>query len=300
MIGFIRRLVNFIRLSKAFSYKNKIIIEGVELDTTGGHMLKTYQEKYRCYDQFFKFISNIVPDNSIIIDVGANIGDTIAAMAAGNSSHRYVAIEPDKFFFKILTANTEKIKNHYSVDIECVNAFISKNERFNSLIGNDSTKYPTWKEDSDKGSQVRSLTLDSLSESFKASHIGLIKSDVDGYDYDVVLSAIELIKKNSPVLYFECDFRNTYQLTKFKELIQKLMEVEYSSFYLFDNFGNYLTRVSEYYQIVNFLEYSRDNGVGKNKNIYYFDVMAICSKDNEVADKAIEQYKLFCKKDNYL
>src|SRR5215203_6027449 len=72
----------------------------VEIDLPGNHPLPRYQRDYPLYDRFLPMLVSRLPDTAQIIDVGANCGDTVAAMYAANPRLRYLAIEPDPAFFK--------------------------------------------------------------------------------------------------------------------------------------------------------------------------------------------------------
>ena len=65
----------------------------------------------------------------------------------------------------------------------------------------------------------------------------LLKSDVDGFDYDVLNSALARIEKDCPMLYFEAAFDFDYQLVRYLEILRTLQQIGYGQWVIFDNFG---------------------------------------------------------------
>ena len=49
------------------------------------HALPIYQKAHRLYDRFLPHLSKYIESGSTVIDVGANCGDTVAAMFAARS-----------------------------------------------------------------------------------------------------------------------------------------------------------------------------------------------------------------------
>ena len=70
------------------------------------------------------------------MDVGANVGDTLASMVAQNSLGSYICIEPDSSFFLFLEKNIERMKGKIvGLKIETIQALVGKNISNVSLIG---------------------------------------------------------------------------------------------------------------------------------------------------------------------
>ena len=75
------------------------------------HPLPSYQKRHKLYDKFLPHISKFLENNSTIIDIGANCGDTLVAMYHNNKNLNYVCIEMNNFFFKnYLKKNIDNIK----------------------------------------------------------------------------------------------------------------------------------------------------------------------------------------------
>jgi tRNA1(Val) A37 N6-methylase TrmN6 len=74
-----------------------------------------------------------IPDNSIIIDVGANVGEVSYALTKKNSTVRIIAIEPDPQEFKDLVRNM-----NYSSNIVLNEAIANYTGEINLYLNNDS------------------------------------------------------------------------------------------------------------------------------------------------------------------
>ena len=55
---------------------------------------------------FFK----ILPSNTIVVDVGSNIGDTVVGMSQKNANLEYICIEADKNYYNDLLQNIKVLK----------------------------------------------------------------------------------------------------------------------------------------------------------------------------------------------
>ena len=61
------------------------------------HRLPDYQLDYPYYDKFIQYIIKEIPNDSIVIDVGA-VGDSFAAMVGSNHKVEYLALRHQKNF----------------------------------------------------------------------------------------------------------------------------------------------------------------------------------------------------------
>ena len=65
------------------------------------HKLQDLQRNYPYYDKFLNHFVKYLPSGSIVVDVGANVGDTLLSMVSSNSKLEYLCIEADDNFFLI-------------------------------------------------------------------------------------------------------------------------------------------------------------------------------------------------------
>ena len=118
-------LIRHVRI--LFNMDQRTLIDGQELVLPPGHLLTLYNYLYPKYDKFLpKLVANM-NENMSIIDIGANVGDTLARLMASNSKLNYYSIEADEYFFKYLTRNKEKIKLNTQTKIKIIKELVGLN-----------------------------------------------------------------------------------------------------------------------------------------------------------------------------
>lgn len=150
------------------------------------------------YDRTLPRIAKYVKDFDgylCLIDVGANIGDTVN-MVDQSASGDFLCVEPSTLFFDLLVRNTQDIpgatiENVYLGEQDGVtNSFLAEDHGTAYLVGSEN--------------QVEISTIDSLVKKYPAfQRTNIIKIDTDGFDYKVLRGATALISKSKPHLYFE-------------------------------------------------------------------------------------------------
>jgi FkbM family methyltransferase len=204
------------------------------------HLLPLYQSQHRLYDRFLPHLVGFLETNSVVIDVGANCGDTLAAMYDSNKTLNYVCIEPDDLFFSFLNKNISRIKTENpNASVKAIQALVGRDVTGVALDGSGGTKRAVF---SNGQKNVLSKTLDAIAEKELLKNVALLKSDVDGFDFDVLYSAEILLKANCPILYFECDMYNKKQNFGFKISIERLWNLGYKKWIVFDNFGSIILK----------------------------------------------------------
>jgi len=257
------------------------------------HLLPIYQRKHKLYDRFLPHIAKYLDPGSTIIDVGANCGDTLAAMHQANKSLVYVCIEPDDFFFKFLQANARRIRgNSKGSSIKTIQSLIGKSVKNASLEGTGGTKKAI---KGSSGATLLSSTLDAILSANSIHSVKLLKSDVDGYDYDVIDSAEEIIARDVPILFFECQFDHSFQKAGYEATIYRLALQGYDAWVIFDNFGEIILRTDSTAQIFQLFNYVWHQNVGRStRTIHYFDVLAFAPKDHELVGRVVADYVSTC------
>jgi hypothetical protein len=130
-----------------------------EIDLPTEHQLPEHQAENRMYDRFLPFLAALLPEGTTVIDVGANIGDTLASMVSENLSCSYVCIEPEDKFFRYLTQTKSQVISRYpEVQINLHKQILSSLGDKRSLKGGDGTR--TSQVDEIGG--VPSVSLDSI------------------------------------------------------------------------------------------------------------------------------------------
>jgi FkbM family methyltransferase len=253
-----------------------------------GHMLPLYQQQSVKYDRFLPHLVHFFGDErSTIIDVGANCGDTLAGMVERNAKPKYLCIEADDGMFEYLTSNIERIRKAIpDLDINAVKSLVGKNISNVSLEGVGGTRHAVV----GAGNRI-SKQLDIIIRDLNCPPVKLLKSDVDGFDWDVIDSAQSLINMYHPILFFECQYDFDYQMEGYEKIISQLKAVDYVDWTIFDNFGEVMLRTSDVEQIFQLMEYLwKQNRQIATRTIYYYDILAVTNKDRGNIDSVLKMY----------
>lgn len=251
-----------------------------------GHGLPRYQAGHKQYDRFLPMLVTHI-DSGTVIDVGANVGDSLAAMISANGSLHYLCVEPDPCFFRLLVSNIERIKAVKSgAKIHSVNALAGRAVTNVALEGSAGTKHAVL------GSGTHaSRSIDQIVDEVKLPLVRLLKSDVDGFDFDVLDSADAVIESVQPLLYFECQYFNQDQRNSYLRTIERLAAKGYSDWSVFDNFGALMLRTTDLNVLQQLIEYVWHQNLGAStRTIHYFDILACSQQNKSVVDLALAEY----------
>mgnify|MGYP001766022705 CR=1 FL=1 len=275
------------KLKKKFNIKIQHAYKRFSIVLPADHKLPIYQLRHPRYDRFLPHLVKSIESNSIIIDVGANCGDTLAGMVVENSEAKYICIEPDTAFHHELLSNITRIKiAHPNLDVLTVKHLVGKSLSNVSLEGTGGTKHAVV----GKGTDV-AIPLDEILKGIPCPPVRLLKIDVDGFDYDVIDSAQALLFSQQPILFFECQYDFEYQKVGYKKTIQWLNSIGYTDWTLFDNFGEVMLRTNVIHQIFQLMEYIwRQNTQSATRTIFYYDILAGTRKDADLISEALNTY----------
>lgn len=263
-------------------------IDGFDMDLGEGHMLSLTQKYNPMYDRFVPYLAKLVQGNSKwIVDIGANVGDTTAAMIKHTNAN-ILCVEPTEKFYKLLIKNLNNFGEQYNKRIEVANAFIANNgNKYTSVTMGGTATMQECNE-----SNIPAYTLPNLLKikNIDINNVALIKTDTDGFDSDCMMSMGEYLKDVSPFLYWENQIDNEMQYKKFLDMADYLYKYEYNNFFVFDNYGNYLCKM-DYMGLKDICGYI--NRVQHKKSMYtfrYIDVLGC--KENKISEckKVIEEY----------
>jgi len=226
------------------------------------------------------WLNPLVPifKKSTFIDVGANIGNH--TLFFSNYFKKIIAIEPHSKIFKVLKLNTEEKKNIkvFNYAIAEQNKFSYLNYKKNNLSGSNLLNKPQ------KFSQkVICKKIDSLIK--KSEKVNLIKIDVEGHEYQVIKGAINIIKKNKPLILFE-HHPNNFK-SKYSPTIKLLKKLGYKNFAIisssprFSYFDGFFDRLIKKFSSLLLNNMSFSISIEKNiKPDYYPFIIAIPDRYN--------------------
>jgi FkbM family methyltransferase len=227
----------------------------------------------------------------IIIDIGANIGDTASLISEKVNDASILCIEGNESFIPFLENNIKLIKNN-EIFIEpkyCVD--ILENNKFNI-----DTKSGTAHLSISNQNEIENIdTLDNIINTnhtiFKTANI--LKIDTDGFEITVLNGSKEYLKETHPIVFFEYTpeayiSNNQNPL----DLINMLNFYGYEKALFYDNFGYPIgvynfSNIEKIKELVNKID---------NKKIYYYDVLCIHHFDEEkyeiVLNNELQFYKI--------
>jgi hypothetical protein len=145
------------------------------------------------------------------------------------------------------------------------------------------------------------LKSDSLESIIKKSNLGkciLIKTDTDGFDFEILLSSLSIIKEHSPILYWENEISSLKDIELAKDLLNKLGNMNYTKYILIDNFGNPLFYGCSYQFLEQINEYLFNNISTKNNTFYYTDIVAFPERYSHLIPQIASEYNDFIRGSN--
>ena len=237
---------NFKRQLRIFFKINQIIyIDNKKIILPPGHLLSLYESVYPKYDKFLPTVIGKIKENEAIIDIGANIGDTLFRLLNINTRPYYYCIEADNFFYEYLQKNKKSLDANIQNKIILIKTLVG-----DQLIGNLSETTTGTKSLIESDSDIKSKKLDDIIIEYKIKNIKLIKVDVDGFDYNILFSAINELKNNKPDIFFEYMPLDESGKKNYLRLIEKLNEIGYSKWTMLDNYGTIIFENKGYIDVI--------------------------------------------------
>jgi FkbM family methyltransferase len=253
------------------------------------HALPRSLKEHPLYDRFLPYLASKLPQGSAVIDVGANVGDTVASMLAKNESLRFTCVEPDDVFFGYLERNIALIRaSAPNVSISAVKSLVGKTLGSATLESHNGTAHAVA---SHAQEAKAARTLDEIASQAALGNISLLKVDVDGFDYDVLDSAENVIQNQAPLLFFECYVSTEDQLNGFKRTLQSLADKRYEHWLVFDNFGELVLRTREVEHVRQLIDYCWRQTQGRStRTINYLDVLCATNRDAGLVEEVTSGY----------
>lgn len=178
---------NIIKVSGYYMYNNKYILNRNEFSISN------------FYDNLgLDNIENIdYLKNKAIIDAGAWIGDTALILSDYTSNNVYA--------FEVIKSNFDCMKNIININkkgniIPVLSALGSESKKMNVYDMEEGEEFhKSFLNDDNLNMQVDMITLDKFVEDNNLE-IGLIKTDIEGFERDLLKGAINTIKNKKPIL----------------------------------------------------------------------------------------------------
>jgi FkbM family methyltransferase len=279
-------------LDRLMSIRRSLGISGhlrlgnIRITLPADHKLGKYKKQHPKYDAFLPHLCSHFPPNSYLIDIGANVGDTLAGIVSENSNLKICCIEPDQEFLKYLKVNLEIIKSIFPhINVTVLPYLIGREFSDISLKGSGGTKHAV-----PGDGNLQTIQLDQALND-DPQRISLIKSDVDGFDFDVINSGLERIKIDKPLIFMEFFLQNTDHLKEYMATSRILQSIGYSKFVAFDNYGGFMVKSGDISVLEQLAEYTIKGQVGNlTRTIDYLDVLFLTKNDDEFIDNVLRSY----------
>lgn len=250
-----------------------MMVHGRHLKLPLSHSLPLHLQHHPFYDSLPQRIGRYLhqkKEHIHCIDVGANIGDTIASFY-NDDKDEFLAIEPNSKFYKLLVENWSENDNITFVPDIC-----SSKSRETAFVVQEKAGTASILP-SENGIEMSERSLDDIVRDYpSAAKANILKIDTDGHDFEVIQGAIGLLSENMPIVLFECDaFSNKDYVESCLRTLQIFKQCGYKRFLLYDNFGNIMGNysLSDLAPFRNLLFYQLTS------SFYYFDILVMPDED---------------------
>jgi len=297
-INFFQKVLHKISLKKLFN-RTYFYIKGsrgkFKINGTYDHTLKDYLIRLPYYDRFLPHLSSI--NKKMVIDIGANIGDTMTLIKSV-SNVDIVCVEPDNQFLNILKQNISE--NNFN-NVTIYPFAISSNQK-NILIKKNDVESTGFIIESDEGIPTKTFEelINELNIDF--SDVGIVKIDTDGYDWDCLSSLYQYLDKNQldlDYIFYEHQTAinsklNNIQIRKdgekkYLKSLKNLSSIGFNQYFIFDNFGSFITHTTNLELLQNIVKYTRKSQLDNKKpSIYFCDILITKNKNVESTFYAIK------------
>jgi FkbM family methyltransferase len=237
---------------------------------------KTYPHYAKNVGRICRYIGDKYPGFQMI-DIGANIGDTVAVIRE-ESECPILCIEGDPFFFGVLQEN---IRRGQYKSVKAVQALVSTQtgELKGQLVSSSGSAHFT----ENGKSPIESTSLSDLLSRFpEFDNLRLLKIDTDGLDCSILWSEFEWLAKCKLPVFFEYEpFRFVNHGYDDARIFKDLAQAGYRYAVFYDNSGDYLLS----------LDLLQDFRIVEDLQVYYLgrqgfsfmDVLLLQEQDHDLA-----------------
>lgn len=251
MLNFIKRKIEKLKLKRTFKeygYEIKSFAIKDIGEVEYAQWLHPFEGPKEVTDSNINFYRQLASPGAMIIDIGAHTGDTTVPMALAVGKNGLVlALEPNKYVYKILEKNAALNRAHINIIPVCFAAtsedgdftFNYSDASFNNggflseiHVKNHHHNYTL----NVTGKNLQNYLFNNFSKELE--RLELIKVDAEGYDKEILKTIPEILKRYKPNLMVEC-YKRLDQAERF-ELFDIIHGHGYTLYYLenFEESGN--------------------------------------------------------------
>jgi FkbM family methyltransferase len=217
MIGYIRKKIQKLRQKRKFM-EYGYVLKAFEIPGIGrvdyAQWLHPFEQPKSITTANISFYKSLAHEGAMIIDIGAHTGDTTVPMAlAVGKKGLVLALEPNKYVYKILEKNASLNPAHTNIQPRCFAATKDEGEfvfnysdaSFNN--GGFLSEIHQRKHHHDFTLKVQGRNLEKYLQDNLASqlqNLALIKIDAEGYDKEILKTIPNILRQYKPNLMIEC------------------------------------------------------------------------------------------------
>jgi FkbM family methyltransferase len=150
------------------------------------------------------YLKHLVKEDSVVIDVGSNLGYNMLLFAKYAPRGKVICLEPNPVLFKLLKYNigannfTHVIPllcaagNKSGFGLFCVDPFYPQLAHLNTGSKSDGIVY-----------KVKIISIDDLAQLLRLDKVDLIKLDVEGFEWEILEGALNTIRAHKPNIAVE-------------------------------------------------------------------------------------------------
>lgn len=243
------------------------------------HKLPIYQQNYKTYDTYYgewmRIVAGISDEKIKVLDIGANVGDTILYILSFVKCE-ITAVEPSDHFFSYLVSNVNQNNLQKYVTSHNLALVLSEENLSPIRLYNDGSTASTVVNRNPDFMYVEEIETENLSGFLSANEtkFDFVKIDIDSIDYMYVSKLIHDPHTTDAVICFEFDplSLKTVHLKEAWALFKNLDKLDYSSI-IIDNHGRTIMHTfllaESLESLTNWLILQRESGT---QHVHYFDI----------------------------
>lgn len=251
-----------------------------------GHMLDEHQQAFLNYDKKLPLIAKLVAakyEHVVTVDIGANIGDSAVAIRSAIPGP-IICVEGNPAFLPYLHTNLKGLPGTNRVIPKFIRASDEGADDYEIRTSRGTAHLVPKATSTPAGIEPATTTIREIFvNNADLGTVRLIKSDTDGYDFAILLSALDTLSEYLPVLYFEFDplIGSSSGVAAIK-MIEGLRNIGYEMVIVYDNYGNYLVGSALTLDLARDLVASVSQSARAGGGVKYFDLCCFSGNDIDI------------------
>jgi FkbM family methyltransferase len=224
-----------------------------------------------------KYAAGKYPSGTFV-DIGANIGDTAAVIATYAPQSNLILVEASDYFLDFLKRNAKRLPN--PIDIKHALVSDGTPTRGELIHWGGTAHFEV--------ANTPPIPTFRLSE-VAGTSAALIKIDTDGFDAQIINSALDFLAALRPVLIFESQIRTRGDLEIANTLVGNLKAIGYSHFIIWDGCGWHMLSTSDTCAVDDLQRYLLQSPIASICSNY--DIACFAGRDMDIFDLVTQCYR---------